>query len=308
MGRFSQGNWGIKILSLALAVVLWIYVSNEKNPTKGQVFKDIPIETRGVGPNLAVSQLPGSASVRVQANQEVLANLSPRSIEVFVDLGGVKPGRATVPVQVRVPEGVKVTDLRPREVQVQLETLVEKQVPVSVRSNGSPGEGYRVLDIKTKPDQIVLRGSKSILERVEAAYIDVLLKGKNRSFGETVPVIVSDDRGNFLEERLVKRIPPVVDILVSIVPDRPTKQVQVVPQITGQPAVGYVVTMSEVEPPELIITGNQEVLDGISRVSTRPVDINGAKEDVYMDIEPQLPEGVIANRRSLKILVKIERK
>ncbi len=306
MDRFSQGNWGIKILSLVLAVVLWVYVSYEKNPTKGQEFKDIPIETRGVGANLAVSQLPGSASVRVQANQDVLVNLSPRSIDVFVDLSGARPGRVTAPVQVKVPDGVKVTDLRPRDIQVTIEALAEKQVPVSVRTDGPPQNGYRVLDIKTKPDEIVLRGPKTVLARVESAHIDVLLKGRNRTFRETVPVIVTDEQGDFLEERLVNKIPPLVDIMVSIVPDMPSKRVRVIPQINGQPAKGYVVTMIAVEPDELIITGSQELLETIGPVPTRAVDIQGAKEDVYLDVEPELPQGILSNMQSLKLLVKIE--
>ncbi len=305
MGRFGMGNWSLKVLSLILAVVLWVYVSNELNPTKEQEYKAVPVETRAIGSNLAVTGPPDSVNVKVQANQSVLAKLNPRSIEVFVNLSKAKPGKIVVPVQVKVPAGVKVTDLRPQEVSVTLEPLVEKQVPLKVRSLDTPAKGYRVLAYELKPNQVILRGSKSIIDRIDFASADINLKNRDKSFSATVPVKVIDNQGNFVEQALVKRTPTVVDILVSIVPDMPFKTVQVVPRLIGEPAAGYIIQMTEVDPRELIITGDQNLINSISQVYSQPVDITGAKNDVYIDAAPDLPEDVTANRQSLRVLVKI---
>ncbi len=307
MPRFGKGDWGLKILALLMAVVLWVYVSNDQNPTKEQEFKAVPVEVRGVGANLAVSEIPGSINVRVQANQNVIAELNPRAIQVFVDLSSAKAGKTVVPVQVKAPTGVKIVDLRPQEVTVKLEPLAEKQVPVKIHSENETRSGFKVFAADTKPEEVILRGPKGILDRVDFATADINLKDRDRSFGGTVPVRVIDETGSYLEEGLVKRSPPSVDILVSIVPDMPTKTVQAVPQITGEPAKGYAVKMTVVEPPELVITGELNVLNGLPRVFTRPIDITGAANDVFMNIEPDLPNGVAANRQSLKVLVKIGR-
>jgi len=307
VGLFRKGDWGLKILSLFLGVVFWVYVSNELNPTKEREFKAISVEARGVGHNLAVSELPGNASVRVQANQNVIAELDTRSIEVYTDLSDAQPGENIVPVRVKVPAGVKVTDLRPQQVTVVLEPLAEKQIPVRLKYTGEPEKGHRLLTARTKPDDIIVRGPESIVNRVDFASIEIGLKGRIKSFSETVPVKVGDDQGNFLEEMLVKRTPAIIDVFITIVPEMPSKKVNLIPLITGEPARGYVVEMTVVEPQEITVTGDETVLNGMAQVFTYPVDITGTDKDVFVDTGPDLPAGVMADRQSVKILVKIGR-
>ncbi len=306
MAWFEKGNWGLKALSLILAVILWIYVSNELNPLKEQEFKAVPVEVRGAGPNLTVSLTPNSLNVRVQANESILAELSPRSIEVFVNVSQAKPGKTAVPVQVKVPAGVKVSDLRPGQVTVNLEPLTEKQVPVKIRTTNAPAQGYKVLAIKMKPEEVILKGPKNILDKVAFCSVDVDLKGRSKSSGETVPVKIGSETGNSLEKTTVKITPSLIELLVSIVPEMPSKTVPVIPHLNGQPAAGYTIIMTIVEPPELTITGDLALLNTISQVSTKPVEINGAQGDVYTDAAPELPSGVTADRQALQVLVKIE--
>lgn len=305
MDRTGKGDLYLKVLSLLVAVVLWVYVSNEMNPVKEQEFKDMGVDIRGVASNLAVSELPGSVSVRVQGSQDVISNLNPRSLEVFVDLRNTRAGRNSVPVQVRVPPEVKVVELRPQQVTLKTEPLSEKQVPIKVRAGDSAAKGYKTAAIQTKPDEVIIKGPKSVVDKVNLAAVDINLRNKHRTFSETLPVRVVDDLGAFVEERLVKPVPSVVDVFVSIVPDLPSKQVKVLPVIIGEPKQGYAVTMTVIDPPELVITGTLDTIGKMTEVSTRPIDVKGAEKDVYVEVSPELPYGVVANRQSLRVLVTI---
>lgn len=305
MGRMDKGDRGLKILSLLVAVVLWIYVSNELNPIKEREFKDIGVDIRGVASNLAVSEFPGSVRVRVQASQDVISDLNPGSIEVFADLKNVKIGQNLIPLEVRVPSGVKVVDLRPQQASIKVEPLAEKQVPVKVRFGDSPAREFKVDAVQTKPGEIIVRGPKSIVDGVSFAVADISIANRQKSFGETVPDRVADELGTIIEERLIKRIPPMVDVFVSIVPDLPSKKVPVIPVLAGEPGPGYAVTMTVIDPSQLTITAKNDILEGISQISTKPIDITGAQSDLYIDISPDIPPGVAANRQSLKVLIRI---
>lgn len=238
MSKTGKGEWGLKVLSLLVAVVLWVYVSNELNPTKEQEYKELTIEIRGVGANLAVSELPGNATLRVQASQSVISELNPKAIEVFVDLSSIKAGKNRVPIQVNVPSGVKVVELRPQIVSVNVEPFTEKQVSVKAGFFGRVAKGYKVLTIKPKPDDVILRGPKSVLDKINFASADVQLKGRKLSFSETVPIRLEDKSGNSYDERLIKRSPSTADVFVSVVPELPTKTVQIIPRITSEPIKG----------------------------------------------------------------------
>lgn len=306
MNRFRKGDWGLKLLSLLMAVVLWVYVADEQNPPEEREFKAVPVETRGLGPDMTVLQAPGTVNISVQANRNIMSELSLRSIEVYVDLSGAKPGRNNVPVLVKVPPEVVVTGLAPKNVEITLDILAERQVPVKVKFSGQPAAGYRVMNIKTNPEEIILRGPKSIIDRVASADIDIKVNDRDRTFGESVPVRISDRSGNFLEEKVVKRSPQTVDVVVTIAEEKPSKTVPVVANITGQPADGSVVTGTVVEPASVVITGNRSAIDGISELTTQPVDIAGAATDLQLEVSPVLPAGVTADRQTVRVLVKIE--
>jgi len=46
MNSFIKGHWGLKLLSLLLAVVMWVYVSNDQTTTVEQEFKAVPVDIR----------------------------------------------------------------------------------------------------------------------------------------------------------------------------------------------------------------------------------------------------------------------
>lgn len=307
MNSLTKGNWGLKLLSLLLAVVMWVYVSNDQTTTTEQEFKAVPVEIRGLAPNLAVSEMPGNVAVRVQADQNIITELNYRSIEAYVDLAAIQAGKAIVPVQVKVPTGVKVVDLRPPEVTVTLEPMATKQVPVQIRSLSRPENGYKVLGMQAKPDEVILRGPRSVLNRIDQVSVEVDLKNRSQSFGGALPVKVSDSAGRLLDEGAVKRSPEIADVLVSIGPELPSKSVKIIPDIVGEPAKGYTVTMTSIDPADLVITGEDKVINRLSKLITKPIDVTGAQKDLALQAEPVLPWGVIANRQSVRILVKIGR-
>lgn len=305
MNSFTKGNWGLKLLSILLAVVMWVYVSNDQATTTEHEFKAVPVNVRGLTGNLVVSEAPGKVTVRVQAEQNMIAKLTPRSVEAYVDLDAVKAGRSVVPVQVKVPTGVKVVDLRPPEVTVVLEPIVTKQVAVKIQATSVPAEGLKVLGMQVKPEVVVLRGRQSILNQVDEVFVEVDLQNRSQTFGESLPVRVSDTEGRLLEEAAVQRTPQSVNLLVTIGPGLLSKTVKVVPEIIGEPAKGYAVTLTSIDPADLVITGESDVISLLTEVRTNPVDVTGADKDLTVDAELMLPQGVTANRQLIRVVVKI---
>ena len=305
MNSFIKGHWGLKLLSLLLAVVMWVYVSNDQTTTVEQEFKAVPVDIRGLALNLAVGKAPGNVSVRVQGEQNMIAELSSRSVEAYVDLEAVKAGTSVIPVQVEVPTGVRIVALRPPEVTVVLESIAVKQVPVKIQASSTPERGYKVLGMQVKPEEVILRGPQSVLDRVEKVFVEVDLKDRSQSFGGAFPVRVSDTEGKLLNEGAAKRSPEIVDLIVSIGPDLPSKAVKIVPNIVGEPVKGYAVTMTSIDPAALVITGESDVINGLTELSTEAVDVTGAEKDMVVNVQPVLPSGVVANRQSVRILVKI---
>src|SRR3990172_9049482 len=72
-------NWGIGLLSVVLAISLWVYVTDKENPEQtGRVPGAVPIEVVNVPSDQAVSSLSReSVSVRVRAPESIFQELTP---------------------------------------------------------------------------------------------------------------------------------------------------------------------------------------------------------------------------------------
>ena len=90
----------------------------------------------------------------------------------------------------------------------------------------------------------------------------------------------------------------------------PNKTVRVDPQITGEPAEGFVVMGQEVKPGEVTISGDPEVLGAINALTTEVLDIEGATGNVVKELKLQQHEDIKLSPGEpshVQVLVRIEK-
>lgn len=138
-------NWqrnSIKILSVLLAVILWLYVSNEQNPAMEKNI-NVSLEHTGLGQNYIITGgIPESVRLKVHGSKTQLANLASGDFRAVVNLPEGETGDVNVPVQVHAPPGIRVVQVYPETVTVNIDMLMEKVIPVAVSLRGKPAPGY----------------------------------------------------------------------------------------------------------------------------------------------------------------------
>jgi YbbR domain-containing protein len=157
-------NWVLKVLSLVFALVLWFFVMGER---KLEVGYAVPLELQNVPDGMIVTnEVPSLVDVRISGPRTLLMNLRPTDVHISVDLKGLKPGLTSfkrLEERLNIPSGLKVTRLSPSFVDVKLERIREKAVPVKVLLNGTPAEGFRIAEVRTEPDQVTVEGAEGEL-------------------------------------------------------------------------------------------------------------------------------------------------
>jgi YbbR domain-containing protein len=127
-------NAGLKVLALAMAVVLWWFVAGE---SKVQIGFVIPIEIRNLPRGLAIAnKVQREVEVRVTGPPSLLGNMTPSEISAAIDLSDARAGRISVPIvpdSVKVPSGIKVQRVYPGAVEVDLQKLERRRLPVDAR-------------------------------------------------------------------------------------------------------------------------------------------------------------------------------
>jgi YbbR domain-containing protein len=166
-------NFGIKLLSLVLAVGLWLAVT--RDPV-AEVAVEVPIEFRNIPENLEINtESVPRAEIRVRGPQRIVRRLQPADIYAEIELGGMKPGERTFDLtsqQVHKPRELEVVQVIPSQFHLTFDTRLTRQVPVRPRVFGTFAPAYQIGRIDSQPATITISGPRKRVEAVEAAITD----------------------------------------------------------------------------------------------------------------------------------------
>ena len=183
-------NWILKLVSLTFALILWFFVMGER---KLEVGYSVPLELENIPSGLMIAnEVPSLIDVRISGPRTVLMNLHPKDISIGVDLKGLPPGISSfrrLEERLNLPTGLKVTRVSPSFIDVKLERVLQKVVPVEPLLAGIPGEGFRISSVVVSPVQVTVEGAESEIKDISQVSTEaVAVEGVRESFTLMVPL------------------------------------------------------------------------------------------------------------------------
>jgi YbbR domain-containing protein len=181
----------------------------------------VPLELQNIPADLMVAnEVPSLVDVRIIGPRTLLMKVSPNDISIAVDLTDLQPGLTTfkrLEERLNLPSGLRVTRLSPSFIDLKLERIKSKQVPVKIALVGEPLEGYQVGSVNAVPARIVIEGAESELKSVrEVTTEPVDLNGVNEGFSLIVPLehqgtytYFKDEKTTEVQVEIQTVIPPV---------------------------------------------------------------------------------------------------
>jgi YbbR domain-containing protein len=166
-------NFGLKLVSLLLAVGLWFVVA--RDPI-AEVEINVPIEFRSLPENLEIDSASFTqAQIRVRGPERVIHRLEVSDVRAQINLANVSPGERTfdlTPRQVHVPQDLEVVQVIPTQFQLSFDTRTTRTVEVRARVTGTFASGMRVAQVIAEPSSIMITGPRRRVEAVESATTD----------------------------------------------------------------------------------------------------------------------------------------
>jgi len=306
--RSVRGSPGLLLLSLSISVMLWYFVTDSENPTRIDTFSAvIPVEAVNVDQSLAVANTLSGVELRISAPEDEWNRLTPGNFRATVDLNGLGAREQQVPVQVQVSgaRGVRVLQVLPSQITVNLEDFVSKQIPVTTAFAGTVPRGYELGAGTPAIGSVQVSGPASLVRLVEAARATVNVTGLTVDIEDTVELVPVSSGGG--EIRGVTIDPTNVRVAVTV---RQTSIVRTLPlqaQLQGEPNTAFRVAGVQVSPATVSVTGPIDILQGLDAIALASISIAGATQDVQTSVQVTLPEGVEATTPiSVSVTVRIE--
>jgi hypothetical protein len=187
-------NFGLKVLSIALAALLWGLVAGQREAERAL---RIPLEYRNIPDQLELLGEPVSlVDVRVRGSSGVLGELRAADLVAVIDLRSARSGRRLfhlVPGDIAVPAGVKVLQVTPSTLALVFEESAARTVPVVPDLDGEPAPGYLVGRVTTTPPMVDVVGPLSAVQKVvEATTEPVNIAGATAPVRDIVTIGLPD--------------------------------------------------------------------------------------------------------------------
>lgn len=159
-------NWGLKLISLIFAILLWYFVVGED---KVDTTVYIPVEIVNLPRDLVISnQFKKQLEATVSGPRGLISGLNRQRITRTINLAKATSGTIVIrnePETIQFPRGVIVSRIQPTHITLLIDELVEKELPVQARTTGSPANGHELAGVVFEPPSIKISGPKAIVGR-----------------------------------------------------------------------------------------------------------------------------------------------
>ena len=313
-------NLFLKILSVGIAVLIWLVVMNINDAEKTKVFsKSVKLINTDVitenGKVFRVVEGTDYVNVRVRTRKSVIDELSADDFIVTADMQkDLKLNNTLVGISVECKNrNVKVDEhvtLSRSNVEVSIEDSATEQFQVHVRKVGTENDGLVVGSLIPEQTIIKITGPISLVQRIKTVEAPVDVTGIPVTSVRTCELKLYDGLGGEIDNTYLNYVGKAdgINVTVSMLN---TKTVPLKFSYSGTPAENYVVKDISYKPETIEIAGTGSVLSGISRweIPAEAVNVDGIDDELQLvvDLTEYLPPGVVLkDEEASTVLVIVE--
>ena len=173
MRRALLDNIGTKLVSLLLAVLLWMAVA--RDPI-AEVEIRVPIEFQNFPNGLEIDSTSSTeAQIRVRGPERAIHQLRAADVRAEINLATVHPGERTFDLnnqQIHVPQDLEVVQIIPAQFHLSFDERATRRIEIQPRVTGNFASGVQVAKAIPDPPNVMISGPRRRVEALEAATTD----------------------------------------------------------------------------------------------------------------------------------------
>ncbi|MBQ4564766.1 MAG: hypothetical protein IJA48_00295 [Oscillospiraceae bacterium] len=302
MKTLLKNKFFIFIISLLIAVGLWVYVVTVVNPEDTKTITNIPVSFA----NLTVLEGKGLMltggekqyiSLELSGKRSDLKQLSSSNVEAVADLSRIdSAGSYEITWSLDLPSTVASGDVgivssSSNKAKVKVSEYVkDMQLPVRVEHVGTLPDGYILDQAVLSSDTILVSGPAEELEQLKEAVITVELDQLTATIDREVEYRLVDVEG--LSPQTSDYVTLSQSSLHLYIPVLHYKEIKLEVKLVEGGGVRVNDAKVSLDPPIIAVTGSEEALKDLDSLTILEIDLAKASNDDEWTVVPELPAGV----------------
>lgn len=301
----------IKICCVVAAFVLWLYTSNVENPIREYDLKDVPVELINkdsvLNSKLAIisgQQFKVDLKLKGPSSEIFLSKANKFKIVGDLSQYVVSKGENRVPIEVKMkPDNVNILNGANLWVQVNLDELMQKTIPITVAIEGKVKQGYFALSPILKINSAFVSGPAQILNSVAKIEVKCDIGNISSDLNVNLPMQALDVNGKEIISPELKIQPNNIDVSVSV---RKMKSVVINAKTKGNISKDLIIKSMTTNPQKVDIYGEDNSITDINSLDTEIIDLSNLNNKMEFDAKLVLPKGVKLANANEYIKFKLE--
>lgn len=317
-------NWSLKLISLAVAALLWLFVTNYQDPETVLTVNNVPVKllhTDVIDSEGKIYMVLDDSDtipvVTINAPRSIVDALEADNVVATADLEDMNADY-TVPIVLTTNKySDSITNISGsiKNVSLSVEDKKTAAFPIEATVSGNVADGYQIGQITLEQNLVRVTGPASVVEEVKTAGVSVDISGSDSSISTNAEIHLYDEDGRDID--IDKNLDLNIDKVLVKVEVLFTKEVPVKIAISGTPADGYRLTGDTViEPSRIMIAGRKSLLEVVTEISIPASELNvsGRTKDLvktftiadYMRDGIELAEGESGTVKVTVVIIKTE--
>ena len=301
MNSDKRRNSFYLVISILVALGIWVYVDITQDITASKEVSNIPVEFQGEDTTLAergLMLLPDSETsinLKLEGAKSILAQLDTAKLRVQADLSAVtETGIQTVPCRVIYPEykfSSRLTATTPTNsfnITIDVGELYSREVEIHCDIQGTVAEGYIAGEPQFTPEKLELRGPQEEVDAVSYAKVSLNIEDATETVDQALPYVLYNEAGEPISGG---DIHAVQDEIRVVLPVDVVKELPLEIDFQEFPGLSKNNVSYRIEPASIVVSGEASLLNDVDRLVLDSFDLSqlGGNEVYHYVI--QLPEG-----------------
>ncbi len=296
MKNFWSSDLALKIISVVIAIGLWLYVVQVQSPDAEATISDIPVvfTQRAVLEEKGLSLIMDKAhtvDIRVRGKRKTIVDINNTNVTVTADVSQIdSTGTHTLYTSVVLPiGGVEILKKTPATLTVEVDELMTKELAVEPVLTGSPAQNYVAGPVTVEPQTVTVTGPKTVVEGITSLTASLDITGKDADALGTASIQMVGSHQKEINSPYVSLSATEANITCQILK---TREVSLYPVFSAEMLAGETIYEADTGSVKTVrVAGAADVVDALEYVKTEPIT---ALEDNQASARLILPTGVRA--------------